>query len=363
MTPVREFALERMAPDEARTVARTHAEYFTRLAESAQARAHVHGRNTEYLDTFARDYENLRAALRFTGDIGETKLFARLAAALGEYCYMRGPYAEARGWLEVALATPPEDARLHALVARSLGMVCAEQGDYDRSMTAHERAGSLFRSIGETDMDARSLVNCGTAAINLGDPDRARELLSEGQQRARGIVDDRMRARIEQLVANALGYLEYLEGRLAEAEHWFEECLTICEGIDDSEGAATALMNLGLVALRLDRLDDATSRLRRGLRLADQLQRPLTIAVCVLGLAAVAARRGNLSRSGRLLGAVDAMFEDAGVAFEPFERSIWDETEASVRAGLGDEAADEAFALGRSHRRRDALVYAGNEED
>jgi tetratricopeptide (TPR) repeat protein len=212
-------------------------------------------------------------------------------------------------------------------------------------------------------MEARSLVNCGTAAINLGDHDRGRELLNQGRERARGIADDRVRARLEQLVANALGYVEYLEGQLAEAEHWFRECLTICESIDDTEGAATALMNLGLVALGSDRLDDAGSRFREALRLADQLQRPQTTAVCVLGLAAVAARRGDLSRSGRLLGAVDAMFDDAGVGLEPFERSIRDDAVARVHAGLGRAAADAAFAAGRSQRRNDAVAYAWNEPD
>jgi predicted ATPase/DNA-binding SARP family transcriptional activator len=363
LTPIREFALAQMAPDEARIVAGNHAGYFTRLAESAQARTHVHGRDAEYLDSFAREYENLRAALRSADDIGETEVFARLAAAVGEYCYVRGPYTEARQWLEVALAAPPKDVRLHALVARSLGMICAEQGDYTGSLTAHERAASLFRSVDDTVMATRSLVNCGTAAINLGDHDRARELLTESRERARGLADDRMRARIEQLVINALGYSEYLEGRLGEAGHWFEECLTICETINDSEGAATALLNLGLVALGLDRLCDAASRFREGLRLADQLQRPQTTAVCVLGLASVAARRGNLSRSGRLLGAVDAMFEDSGVGLEPFERSIRDETVARIHAGLGKEAADVTYEAGRSQQRSDALADAWRDGD
>jgi predicted ATPase/DNA-binding SARP family transcriptional activator len=363
LMPIREFALARLVPAEAQMLALKHAAYFAGLAGSALERARVHGRDTEYLDTFAGDYENFRAALRATAERGEGDLFARLAAGLGDYCYVRGPYNEAREWLEAALATPPRDVRLHALVARSLGAVCAEQGDYLRSMSAHERAVSLFRSIGATDMEARSLVTCGTAAINLGDHDRARELLQKGHERAHGIDDDRMRAHMEHLVANALGYLEYLEGRLGEAGRRFQEALTICETIGDIEGEATVLMNLGLVSLGRNRLPDAAARLRKGLRLADQLQRPQTTAVCVLGLAAVAARGGNLSRSGRLLGAVDAMFEDAGVGLEPFERSIWNETEASVRAGLSDEAADEAFAIGRSQRRSDALAYAWNEAD
>jgi predicted ATPase/DNA-binding SARP family transcriptional activator len=358
LTPIREFALERMAPDDGRRMTRNHAEYFTRVAESAQARAHVHGRDSDYLDAYARDYENFRAAVQVARESGDTDRFARLAAALGEYCYVRGPYAEAREWLEGALASPPEDVRLHALVARSLGAVSVEQGDYTRSLTAHQRAASLFRSLGDRDMEARSLVNCGVAAMNLDDHGRARELLTEGRERARGLVDARRRLRIEQLAVNELGYLEYLEGRRAEAEPWFEECLTICERIDDTEGAANALLNLGLVALDLDRLPDAAARFRKGLRLADQLQRPRTTADCILGLAAVGARDGNLSRSGLLLGAADSMFEDSGVELSALEHTIRDETVARIHAGLGEKATAEALTLGRSLPRRDALAYA-----
>jgi ATP/maltotriose-dependent transcriptional regulator MalT len=152
--------------------------------------------------------------------------------------------------------------------------------------------------------------------------------------------------------------VEYLEGRLGQAEHWFHESLTICERIDDAEGAATALMNLGMVALRLDRLDDAEARLRKGLRLADELGRPQTTGICVLCLAAVAGRRGDLSRSGRLLGAVDAMFEETGVALDPYEREIRDEAAARVRDGLGEKAADEAYETGRSLQRTEVLADA-----
>jgi predicted ATPase/DNA-binding SARP family transcriptional activator len=358
LTPIREFALERMTPDEGRTIRRNHAEYFARVAESAQARALLHGRDSEYLDTCARDYENFRAAVQVARESGDTDRFARLAAALGEYCYVRGPYAEVRQWLEAALADPPEDVRLHALVARSLGMVSLEQRDYTRSLTGHERAASLFRSLDDRGMEARSLVSCGVAAMTLDDHGRARELLSEGRERARGLVDARRRLRIEQLAVNELGYLEYLEGRRAEAERWFAECLTICERINDTEGAANALLNLGLVALDLDRLPDAAARFRKGLRLADQLQRPQTTADCILGLAAVRAFDGNLKRSGLLLGAADSMFEDSGVELSALEHTIRDETVARIHAGLGEKATEEALALGRSLRRSDVLAHA-----
>jgi predicted ATPase/DNA-binding SARP family transcriptional activator len=361
LTPIREFARARMAPDEAPMIARKHAEYFTRVAKAAQERAHLHGRDTEYLDGFARDYENVRAAVHVARDTGDRDRFARLAAALGEYCYVRGPYAEVREWLEVAFANPSEDARLHALVARSLGSVSGEQGDHHRSFAAHERAAALFRSIGDRDMEARSLVNSGVEAINLGDHGRARELLTEGRERARGLVDGRRRLLIEQLVLNELGYLEYLEGRRAQAEGWFEESLAICERIDDAEGAANALLNLGLVALGLDRLPDAAARFRKALLLADELQRPQTTADCILGLAAVLVRDGDASRSGVLLGAADAMFEDAGVELSPIEHTIRDEAITGIHARIGEDAAEQALAIGRSQRKSDAVAYACKE--
>jgi predicted ATPase/DNA-binding SARP family transcriptional activator len=358
LTPIREFASETLAPSEADCLARRHAAHFTELASAFEARVRAHGFEPDNLDRFRADYENVRAALRWAHETGENQLFARLAASFGVYNYVGGPYEEARQWLEVAFADPPEDAVLHGLVARSLGMVCSQQGDYRRAQTAGERAVTRFRSAGEAELEAKALNNSAIAAIHLGEYDRGRELLMQCRERARALGDEQMQARIEHYVLNALGSIELMEGRPREAERWWTECLRLCERLREREGAATALMNLGLGALADDRLDDATARFREGLRLADELQKVLTTVNCVVGLAGVAAHAGDRPRAGRLLGTTQRLLDDSGAALEPYLAALLAETKATVRADLGEEGAEEAFALGRGTERDAAVAYA-----
>jgi hypothetical protein len=159
-------------------------------------------------------------------------------------------------------------------------------------------------------------------------------------------------------IANLLGVLELMQEQLDEAEPWFAESLAAFERARDREGAGVALLNLGLTALRIGRLEDATSHLREGLRLAEELQHPLQMANCVQGLGAVAAQRGDLSRAGRLLGIAHAFLETSGAAHEPFLSALRDETRTTVEAGLGKEKADETFEAGRLQSTTDSLAYA-----
>jgi tetratricopeptide (TPR) repeat protein len=177
--------------DKADSLTLRHAAFFTEVASAFEARVRQHGFEAVNLGQFRADYENVRAALHWAQEAGEKELFARLAASFGVYSYVGGPYEEARQWLEVALADPPEDPVLDGLVARSLGMVCFAQGDHRRAEAAHERAISLFRSAGETELEAKSLNNAAGAAIHLGEYHRGRELLFECRERARALGEGR----------------------------------------------------------------------------------------------------------------------------------------------------------------------------
>jgi predicted ATPase/DNA-binding SARP family transcriptional activator len=354
LTPIREFALERLTPRAVRTAALKHATYFTKLAASAKDRGQAAGPDPKILDELGREYENLRAALHWSRDSGETDLFARLAAALEEYWSVRGPHTEARQWLAAALATRPEDAHVYTRLAVALGLVCMQQTDYVQAKPAFEHAVQLAHDSGDRETEASSLGNLGSVEWQLGNHARARELLTQCQQLARELGKELTLVG----AANVLGVMDLMEGRLAEAARWFEDSLLAAERIQNHEGAMIALLNLGLVALRLDRIEEAASRLRDGLRLADELQHSLQVANNVLGLAAVAARFGDHGRAGHLLGAAEAILEESGAKHEPFLSELEEETRATVRAGLGDQGASEAIATGRSERRGDALAYA-----
>ena len=79
---------------------------------------------------------NLRAALRWTIDEGETDLALRLVAALWRYWQVAGQLAEGGAWAEAALAMPgaeaPTPARMWALAAA--GSIAYWRSEHERSV-------------------------------------------------------------------------------------------------------------------------------------------------------------------------------------------------------------------------------------
>jgi tetratricopeptide (TPR) repeat protein len=346
LATIREFALEQLEPEEAAALAARHADYYAGLAETLQTEGKGPGPSPAMLDGIGREYENFRAALRTCNDAAGSRGLARLAVALADYWSVRGPYDEARAWLETALEAPDQEPMTVALVARALGWMCRNQADHGQAEAAFERAVDFARRAGDREVEASCLGNLGGTVLYVGKRDKARELLLASRELA---VELGNQVTLGGL-ANILGVVELLEGRLIEAERWFEECLAISRRIDNSEGVGLAQLNLGVVALRADRVDDAPARFRESLRIAWERQNALQTANCLEGLAAASARSGDLVQAGILLGAADATLEDAGGKLEPFFSALDEETRAAVRAGLAEGVVAQAFATGRESR-------------
>ena len=100
---IREYALEQLAASgEAEVLRRQHAAYYLALAEGGGGTARTSER--EWLDRLESEHDNLRAALQWMLDQGETALGIRLAGALGHFWSLRGYVSEGRMWLRRALA-------------------------------------------------------------------------------------------------------------------------------------------------------------------------------------------------------------------------------------------------------------------
>lgn len=108
---IQEYALERLAESgEGEGLARRHAEFFLQLAEAAQPQL-GNGLPNFWLQRLGQEQDNLRAALRWAAETGETALSLRLVAALDWFGELAVLYSEGRGWLEGALArdATPDD--------------------------------------------------------------------------------------------------------------------------------------------------------------------------------------------------------------------------------------------------------------
>jgi predicted ATPase/class 3 adenylate cyclase len=103
---IREFGLERLAEDgDLEQVRRRHAEHFLGLAVAAEP--HLTGADQgEWLDRCDLEQANLRAALQWAADAGQTARAQEAAGALWRFWQQRGHLTEGRRRLEELLALP-----------------------------------------------------------------------------------------------------------------------------------------------------------------------------------------------------------------------------------------------------------------
>ncbi|MGH3105120.1 MAG: protein kinase domain-containing protein [Gaiellaceae bacterium] len=352
---IREFAAELLErSEESDALARRHAEHFTELAE--QIGPDARGRTLTVLDELTREYPNFRAALQWTEASGEFDLLARLSGALGMYWYSRGPYAEARRWLEAALTHQDsiDDARVVASIARGLGAVSNRQGDYALARASAEYGLGLARSVGDRHLECSCLYGLCQADRHVDDRVAAREHLVECLELAREVGDEITFAR----GMNLRGLINLEDGRLTEAASALRQSVTIADRLGEIETAMIATANFGLVELQTGRTRSAAARFRESLRAAEEMGHAYLQAQFVGYLALVADRDGDPRRAAVLFGVGSVLLEAGGGALDPYAIVLEEETRAAVWEQLGEEAAAGAFAAGAALGQDEALAYA-----
>ena len=398
---LREYALERLAAGGGEEAARrAHTLYYLDLAERAEPELTGAAQGL-WLTRLEVEHDNLRAALTWTRDHGETALGLRLAGALWRFWYTRGYLSEGRGWLEglLALAEGADNvtAAMQAKAFGGAGALAEHQGEYVRAESLYEQSLTLFRELGDTEGTAQALNNLGIVAYYHGDYARATVLQEESlaMHRARG---DRWG--IASLLSN-LGMIAYQQSDYARAGRLYDESLSIVRELGDKKGIAVALANLGLVARdrdeysRADGLLEESMALHRelgdqwdialqlinlgtvarsqgdytrasalfeeSLALFDRLGDTANVADSLRELATMAGTRGQFSRAAYIFGAAQAAREGMGLPLSPSDRSGYDSAVQTTHAALGD-AFDSAWATGHAMPLQQAVAYALSED-
>ena len=96
-----------------------------------------------------REHDNLRAALAWAEECGESETLARLAGApLYGFCFLQGFMAEGSRWAEAALARsaglPPSPLRAQ-VVGMTADFLAWGRGDHDAALDCTESAPAQFR--------------------------------------------------------------------------------------------------------------------------------------------------------------------------------------------------------------------------
>src|SRR5207302_9816920 len=111
--------------------------------------------------------ENLRQAMRWALDRGESEASLLLASAYARLCGFRGPFGEGQRWLEAALQTGGEQApAARARAMRGVAGLAERQGDLEQAQAFAESSLSLARSIGDDTLTGEALLVLGLIAVD-----------------------------------------------------------------------------------------------------------------------------------------------------------------------------------------------------
>jgi predicted ATPase len=295
---IREYALEKLeASKEGALTKRAHAAYCLVLVEE-EATEQSGAEGAEWLERFASEHDNFRAALEWLTETGDAEWGLRLGTALFRYWEIREYLAEGRDRLGRLLklegASAPTKLRMRALFAA--GVLAGEQGDYASAEALINESQDIAHQLGDKTGIAVSLNARAVFARDRGDVATAQMLFETSLGLWRELGDEKAVARALSNLANVLK----LQGDYERARSLYEECLAIFRGLGDRTGVAWSLNYQGDVARDQGDSAGAQALYEQGLAIFRELGDRWGIAGTLADLGSLAREQRNYPRGNSL---------------------------------------------------------------
>jgi non-specific serine/threonine protein kinase len=360
LEPVRQYARGKLEEaGEAEAARRRHALWYLALAEEAE-RGLIGTHQLVWLKQLQTEHDNLRTALRWFLERGETHLGLRLAGALGrDFWRTHERLREGLEWLEAALVgeKTPSVARAKALA--HAGLIAWERLDFGRSTALSEEALALSRELGYKEGAAAALYSLGMVAIyDQMSAEDAWSRFEECLVLRRELKDEVGMARTLQ----KMGLIMVMRRDFKRAQALYEEATGLVQRTGDKVGRVVTLWLGGLASLGLGDHESVESLCREGLDVARQIEHTHAVAFIMHVLGASACEEGLPVRSARLWGAAESVLDALGLGLGPAERYFYEPYFTVARARLGEEAFEMAWAEGQSMTLEGAIEYALSSE-
>ena len=376
---IRDFAIEALQESgENQEIRDRHLRLYVDMAEEIRADQGGSG-SGHMLKRTEAEIDNLRSAVRWAIDTGQTDEANQIASALPRYWEITGNFAEGRRWLEETLSLGGDASGDRARALISLATLARRQGDFDRAVEAYESGLEIFVALGDAQGIATALNNLGVVAQDRGDYAKAADLLNGALEHFEKVGDLPRSA----ACLNNLGLVSRRSGNLVEATSLYERSLAMWTELDDQLRRALSLNNLGVVAFALSDLATAEARYREALavyreqedrsgtgmvlnNLAEvllerkdlpgaivQWQESLAlrsvqgdrvgIAEVLTGLGRTATAAGMNDLAVTCLGSAARLQRETGVSLPQNERDVQDRAVAAARKAMAAETFEEAW--------------------
>jgi tetratricopeptide (TPR) repeat protein len=222
-------------------------------------------------------------------------------------------------------------------------------GDIESALAYHEQAVDLYRSVGDEEGVARSLVGLGREHEELGQFAKARQLYEEA-------LDSARRASSPPVILGASTALAYA----ALEERDFERALSLAtelERIEPSEWRISSVI-VGLVALERGDVEGAVRLFKECVAETYEVGGQSSLAFDLDVLAAALSANGDFERAAVLVGYSAALRDTLGSQPDFLIRRLRTSVEEDGRRELGDGAYRAAMARGAAIGVDEAVEYA-----
>lgn len=358
---LRDYAVERCEETgELQELRARHLDWYQQLLAAAQLEL-VGPRQIDWMSRLDRELPNIRAALHHALlPDGEVRAAQSMAGALHMHWISRGLLSEGRYWLKAAINAdssphPDLEQALYSAVA-----LAGFQGDTDAASDYVDIATAADSQLGDARSNAYLASIVGMVALFRGDLRRAVNELEQGAKGFRSVGDVHRELEILIGLALAAGLAE--QGGKSQDCH--ERVLAITQDRQESWYQAYSLWALGIALWRENEPSTARAKLNHSLQLRRAMNDLLGSVWCLEGLAFVAAAEGDAHRAAVLLGSSEALAAQAGAPAATFAEleQAHDDTAATARRTLGEDAYTKAFTYGAGLNVEHAVAFALDEQ-
>jgi predicted ATPase/class 3 adenylate cyclase len=336
---IRDFAAEQLAAGgEAPVLRARHAGYFRSLAERMDAALRAGEPEEGPVAVLAADIGNLRAAVGFGLETGDTTVVRQITAALHTYRDIRGLYTEARSWQQRALALSDVKDVTRQRLLSAQACTARMQGDYVAAQAASDEAAALAMALaGETEL-FESLQVRVEAAESRDDLQEAESLLQEALDvaLAAGNGVGTSWARLN------LVWVAKQTGRYDEADDLLAENLPFVRGLGQIRCEGYTLASISDTSVRRGRLPDCAAPALLGATRALQIGDKYLAVSCLDLFAAAVAVAGDQRRAAAILTAVDGARHAMDIEPDPDDQALREQVLKLLDQGGQD------FALGHT---------------
>jgi len=309
---VAEYSVEQLeASGERAACERRHAAAYLALAEAA--RPHLVGADSDpWLDRLDHERYNLRAAMRWSLDVGEPACGLRIAAAMWRWWHQRARIREGRELLDELLAHPAAraDPRARSGALSAAGGLAYWAEDFAAARGPYEERLQLAESLGDPAELASAHYDIGFLSMVERDAERLRfhEERAVALSEQVGDPDGATTAR------QALVLVAFLAGDFGTARRLEEQNLDHFRTTGSSFRTADSLTLLAAVLAELGEVEQAWAAAREAL----DISAPRDLVSTIVGALGVSAllmlRHGDREAGARVAGAAQALAREREIA-------------------------------------------------